>query len=129
MSMLPAMRSQEESGYSVATWKKRFGLLQSSGGVWLRTYITCVRFFRNPRERDLNFPKLVDQVSVSIRALSKKAIGECRLCATEGELPFWDADLGGRICQECEPFLVDAETALIAAECGHPTDFLVFRDP
>ena len=68
-------------------------------------------------------------MSVSIRALPKKSIGPCGLCATQGELPFWDADLAGRICQECEPFLGAAETALLTAKCGHPTDFLVFRNP
>ena len=68
-------------------------------------------------------------MSVSIRALSKTAVGECSLCTTQGELPFWDSDLAGRICQGCEPFLGAAEIALIAAKFGHPSDFLVFRNP
>ena len=124
-----AMRILQEPGRGAAIWKQRSGLLQSSGGVWSCTYITRVRLFRDLRESELNFSKLADQVSVSIRALPKKAIGECRLCTTQGELLFWDADLSGRICQECEPFLEGAETALVAAKCGHPTDFLVFRNP
>jgi hypothetical protein len=68
-------------------------------------------------------------MSVSIGTLPNKAIDKCRLCPKQGELPFWDADLAGRICQECEPFLEAAEKALIAAKCGHPTDFLVFHNP
>jgi hypothetical protein len=67
-------------------------------------------------------------MSVSIRALPKKAIGACGLCTTEGELPFWDSDLAGRICQECAPFLRAAEVLLVGAKCGHPADFLIFRN-
>jgi hypothetical protein len=65
-------------------------------------------------------------MSVSIRALPKTAVGECSLSTTEGELPFWDSDLAGRICQSCERFLGAAESALIAAKFGHRSDFLVF---
>lgn len=68
-------------------------------------------------------------MSVSIRALPKIALGKCRLCTVQGELPFWDSDLAGGICQRCEPFLKAAEIALIAAKLGHPSDFLVFRNP
>jgi len=68
-------------------------------------------------------------MSVSIRLLPKQTAGECRLCNTRQELQFWDADLAGPICQDCEPFLGAAEVALIASKFGHPSDFLVFRNP
>jgi len=68
-------------------------------------------------------------MSVSIRLLPKQTDGECRLCSTRQELQFWDSDLAGRICQDCEPFLATAEIALIASKFGHPSDFLVFRNP
>ena len=58
--------------------------------------------------------------------LPKKVIG---LCASQESLLFWDADLAARICQKCEPFLAAAETALLTAKYGHPSDFLVFRNP
>ena len=69
--------------------------------------------------------KLEDQISVSIRALPNKAIGACGLCNTEGELPFWDSDPAGRICQECAPFLRAVEVLLVGAKCGHFADFLI----
>jgi hypothetical protein len=68
-------------------------------------------------------------MSVSIRALPKTPVGECRLCTTQGELPFWDSDLAGRICEGCEPLLRAAEMALITQKFGHLSDFLVFRHP
>jgi hypothetical protein len=68
-------------------------------------------------------------MSVSIRALPRTRVGECSLCTIQQELPFWDSDLAGRICQSCEPFLRVAEIALIAEKFGHPSDFLVFRNP
>ena len=54
-------------------------------------------------------------------------MGACGLCNTEGELPFWDSDLAGRICQECAPFVRAAEVLLVGAKCGHPADFLILR--
>ena len=68
-------------------------------------------------------------MSLSIRLLPKKALGECKLCETQREVASWDSDLGGRICQDCEPHLDAAERALVAAKCGHPYDTLVFRNP
>jgi len=68
-------------------------------------------------------------MSLSIRPLIKKALGRCALCKTQRELLFWDSNLGGRICKDCEPFLEAAEIALVAAKCGHPSDTLVFRNP
>jgi hypothetical protein len=61
-------------------------------------------------------------MSLSIRPLPKKALGECALCKTQRELSSWDSNLGGRICENCEPFLEAAEVALVAAKCGHPSD-------
>ena len=61
-------------------------------------------------------------MSLAIRALPKAVLGVCALCKTEQELSAWDSNLGGRICRECEPFLDAAETALVAAKCGHPYD-------
>ena len=52
----------------------------------------------------------------------KQPSAKCSLCTTEGELPFWDSDLAGRMCQSCERFL-------IVAKFGHRSDFLVFRSP
>ena len=51
------------------------------------------------------------------------------MCKNEGELPWWDSNLGSRICQYCEPFLEAAEIALVEVKCGHPSDTLVFRNP
>jgi len=68
-------------------------------------------------------------MSLSIRSLVKKAVGECALCNVQRELASWDSNLGGRICEDCEPFLEAAEIALVAAKCGHPADTLVFRNP
>jgi hypothetical protein len=67
-------------------------------------------------------------MSLSTKPLFKKALGECALCNTERELASWDSNLGGRICQDCEPFLEAAEIALVAAKCGHHSDPLVFRN-
>jgi len=41
----------------------------------------------------------------------------------------WDSNLGGLICQDCEPFLDAAEKVLVALKCGHPDEFLVRRNP
>jgi len=68
-------------------------------------------------------------MSLAIRALPKAVLGVCALCKTEQELSSWDSNLGGRICPECEPFLEAAETALVAAKCGHPDDSIVLRNP
>lgn len=68
-------------------------------------------------------------MSLSIRSLVRKTVANCALCNTLRELAFWDSNLGGRICEECEPFLETAETALMVAKCGHPGDTLVFRNP
>jgi len=68
-------------------------------------------------------------MSLSIKPLLKKTLGECAMCKTQGELSSWDSNLGGRICQDWEPFLEAAEIALVAAKCGHPSDTLVFRNP
>ena len=54
-------------------------------------------------------------MSVSIRVLLKKSAGKCGLCTAYRELAFWDADLAGRICEDCEPVLEGAEIALVAA--------------
>jgi hypothetical protein len=68
-------------------------------------------------------------MSLSIRPLPKPALGECALCKIRGELTLWDSNLGGRICQDCEPFLDAAEKILVALKCGHPDEFLVRRNP
>jgi hypothetical protein len=68
-------------------------------------------------------------MSLAIRPLLEKALGKCGLCNTQQELSFWDSNLGGRICWDCEAFLGAAEIALVAAKCGHPADILVFRNP
>jgi len=68
-------------------------------------------------------------MSVSIRVLPRKRAGKCGLCTAYRELAFWDADLAGRICQDCEPVLEGAEIALVAAKCGHPSETLVFHNP
>ena len=68
-------------------------------------------------------------MSLAIRRLLKEAIGQCALCKNQGELLFWDSNLGGRICQDCVPFLDAAEIELVAAKRGHPDDILVYRDP
>ena len=68
-------------------------------------------------------------MSLSIRPLSKRVLGECALCNTQRELSCWDSSLGSRICQDCEPFLEAAEVALVVANCDHPDYTLVFRDP
>jgi len=69
------------------------------------------------------------KMSLSIRPLFKRALGECALCNTQQELSSWDSNLGARICENCEPFLEAAEIRLVAAKCGHPSDTLVFRNP
>jgi hypothetical protein len=61
--------------------------------------------------------------------LTKKTSGECRLCQAQVDLRYLDLDLGGRICEDCQPFLESAETALVAANCWHPTDTLVLHNP
>ena len=68
-------------------------------------------------------------MSLSIRPLRKKDLGQCALCNTERELSSWDANLGARVCQDCVPFLEAGEIALVAAKCGHPPDALVFQNP
>ena len=68
-------------------------------------------------------------MSLSIRPLSKRVLGECALCKTQRELSSWHSNFGGRICEEREPFLEAAEVALVAAKCGHPAETLVFRNP
>jgi hypothetical protein len=68
-------------------------------------------------------------MSLSIRPLVKKAVGECALCNVQRELSAWDSNLGRRICEDCEPFLEAAEIALVAAKCAHRADTLVFRNP
>jgi hypothetical protein len=69
------------------------------------------------------------KMSLSIRPLLKKVVAECALCNTQRELASWDANLGDRICEECEPFLEAAEIALVVAKCSHPGDPLIFRNP
>ena len=69
------------------------------------------------------------KMSLSIRPLLKKALGECALCNTQQELSSWDSNLAGRICENCEPFLEAAEIGLVAAKFGHPSDTLVFLNP
>jgi hypothetical protein len=68
-------------------------------------------------------------MSLSVRPLIRKIVAECALCNIHRELAFWDSNLGGRICEDCEPFLDTAEIALVVARCGHPGDTLVFRNP
>ena len=69
------------------------------------------------------------KLSLSIRPLPKKALGECAVCNAQRGPSFWDSNLGGRICEDCEPVLRAAEIALVAAKCGHPAETLVFRNP
>jgi hypothetical protein len=69
------------------------------------------------------------EMSLAIRRLPKEANGQCALCETQGELLFWDSNLGGRVCSNCVPFLEVAEIELVAAKCGHPDDMLVYRNP
>ena len=69
------------------------------------------------------------KMSLSIRPLIRKTVAKCVMCNTHRELAFWDSNLGGRICEECEPFLEVAEIALVVAKCSHPDDTLVFRNP
>jgi hypothetical protein len=67
-----------------------------------------------------------DLPSGNLRMLPKKSnrpVCQPRIVA------FLDADLAARICQKCEPFLAAAETALLTAKYGHPSDFLVFVIP
>jgi hypothetical protein len=45
------------------------------------------------------------------------------------ELLYLDSILGGGVCQDCEPFLGAAESALVAADYWHPSDSLVYRNP
>ena len=66
---------------------------------------------------------------LAIRPLPIAVSGECKLCATQQKLSAWDSNLGGRICQECEPFLEAAEGVLVSNGCAHPSDNLVFRNP
>jgi hypothetical protein len=68
-------------------------------------------------------------MSFAIKPLTKKTSGECRLCQGQVELRYLDLDLGGRICEDCQPFLESAETALVAANCWHPIDSLVLHNP
>jgi hypothetical protein len=68
-------------------------------------------------------------MSISIKSLPKAAFGKCRLCTSHITLLFWDTDLGGRICQDCEPHLTSAEETLTALKCSHPNELLVFRNP
>jgi hypothetical protein len=68
-------------------------------------------------------------MSFAIRPLLKRTSGECRLCQSHAELHFWDSDLVGRVCEDCEPFLGTAEKALVAADFWHPSESLVFRNP
>jgi hypothetical protein len=68
-------------------------------------------------------------MSFAIKPLTKKTSGENRLCQGQVELRYLDLDLGGCICEECQPFLESAETALVAANCWHPTDSLVLHNP
>jgi hypothetical protein len=69
------------------------------------------------------------RMSFAIRPLLKRKSGECRLCQSHAELHFWDSDLAGRVCEDCEPFLGAAEKALVAADFWHPSESLVFRNP
>ena len=71
----------------------------------------------------------VTGMSFAIRPLTRKTTGECRLCQCQVDLRYLDLDLGGRVCEGCEPFLEAAETALVAANFWHPTDSLVFYNP
>jgi len=68
-------------------------------------------------------------MSFAIRPLTKRTSGKCQLCQSQVELLYLDSDLGGRVCQDCEPFLGAAETALVAADCWHPSDSLVYGNP
>jgi hypothetical protein len=68
-------------------------------------------------------------MSFAIRPLMKRKLGKCRLCESQVELLYLDSVLGGGVCQDCEPFLEAAETALVAADYWHPPDWLVLRNP
>jgi hypothetical protein len=68
-------------------------------------------------------------MSLAIRPLLNKALGECGLWNTQQELSFWDSNLCSRICENCESFLEAGEIALVAAKCSHPSDMLIFRNP
>jgi len=68
-------------------------------------------------------------MSFAIKPLTRKTTGECRSCQCQVDLRYLDLDLGGRVCEDCQPFSEIAETALVAANCWHPTDSLVFLNP
>jgi hypothetical protein len=68
-------------------------------------------------------------MSYAIRSLTKITSGQCRLCQKKVELQFWDSDLAARVCPDCVPFLAAAEKALVAVDCWHPSEALVFRNP
>jgi hypothetical protein len=68
-------------------------------------------------------------MSFAIRPLIKRRSGKCELCQSQVELVYLDSILAGRICQDCEPFLAAAESALVAADFWHPYDSLVSRNP
>jgi hypothetical protein len=68
-------------------------------------------------------------MSFAIRPLTRKTSGECRLCQNQRDLPYLDLSLGGRVCEDCEPFLGAAEVALVAADYWHPSEGLVLRNP
>jgi hypothetical protein len=68
-------------------------------------------------------------MNLTIRPFPKRVLCECVLCDAQRELSCWDSNLGGRICEDCEPFLEAAKVALGAAKCAHPADTLVFRNP
>lgn len=64
-------------------------------------------------------------MSFAIKPLIKKISGKSQLCQSQPELVYLDSILAGCVCQDCEPFLAAAETALVAAEFWHPYDSLV----
>jgi hypothetical protein len=68
-------------------------------------------------------------MSFAIRPLTRKTSGECRLCQSQTDLRYLDLSLGGNVCEDCAPLLGAAEVALVAADCWHPSEGLVFRNP
>jgi hypothetical protein len=92
--------------------------------VKCRLYLSVLTFYRLSRKKrqleqivdgrsrsnvDCILTNHVPPMSLAIRPLQRKGFGECGLCGNHGELLSWDADLGSRICQYCEPFLDAAE--------------------
>jgi hypothetical protein len=55
--------------------------------------------------------------------------GNCKVCGDLRTLSCWDSDVGGRACEECSGFLVEAENVLLEHELVYPPEALVVRNP